>query len=324
MAAHDHSHNHADNERRVFWAMLLTGGFMLTEAVGGVIAGSLALLADAGHMVTDAASLALAWAAFRIGRRPADPRRFYGYHRFQVLAAFINGIALAAIVIWIAVEAVRRLFEPVEVLGGLMLAIAALGLLVNVAAFLILHGGERENLNLRGAALHVLGDLLGSVAAIVAALVILWTGWTPIDPLLSVLVALLILRSAWFVVRKSGHILLEGTPDWLDVDELRGELTAAVPEVEDVHHVHAWMLTTERPLMTLHAQVREGADPTRVLLAITRLLKERYGVGHATVQVEPAGCVDDGTVEPSSRPGGRSSWPELEARRRNRTSSSHR
>jgi cobalt-zinc-cadmium efflux system protein len=308
MTAHDHSHHHrhehartADNERRVLWAMLLTGGFMVAEAVGGVIAGSLALIADAGHMLTDTASLALAWAAFRIGRRPADPRRSYGYHRFQVLAAFVNGIALVAIVLWIAVEAVRRFFDPVEVLGGLMLAIAVVGLLVNIAAFLVLHGAERENLNVRGAALHVLGDLLGSVAAIVAALVILWTGWTPIDPLLSVLVALLILRSAWFVVRKSGHILLEGTPDWLDVDELRGELTAAVPEVEDVHHVHAWMLTTERPLMTLHANVREGADHTRVLLAITRVLKERYGVGHATVQVEPAGCADEERVEPPPR-----------------------
>ena len=184
--AQDHGHTHADadNQRRVLWAMLLTSGFMLAEVVGGVVAGSLALLADAGHMLTDCASLALAWMAFRIGRRPHDARRTYGYHRFQVLAAFVNGLSLIAIVLWIAIEAVRRLLDPVEVLGGLMLVIAVLGLLVNLAAFWILHGGDRANLNIRGAALHVMGDLLGSVAAIVAALVIFWDGWVPIDPLL--------------------------------------------------------------------------------------------------------------------------------------------
>jgi cobalt-zinc-cadmium efflux system protein len=283
----------AGNERRVFLAMLLTGSFMVAEAIGGIVSGSLALLADAGHMLTDAASLALAWAAFRIARRPHDARRTYGYHRFQVLAAFVNGVALIAIVGWIAIEAVRRLLEPVEVLGGLMLTIAVLGLLVNIAAFAILHGGDRENLNLQGAALHVLGDLLGSIAAIVAAIVILWTGWMPIDPLLSILVALLILRSAWFLVRRSAHILLEGTPDWLDIEELRAELTAAVPEVQEVHHVHAWLLTSERPLMTMHARVREGANHHEVLIAIGRFLDDRFGIGHATVQIEASGCADD-------------------------------
>ena len=211
MAGHDHAHRRAtaDNQRNVFWAMVLTGGFMVAEAIGGVIAGSLALIADAGHMLTDAAALGLAWAAFRVGRWPQDARRTYGYHRFQVLAAFVNALALVAIVGWIAIEAVRRLFDPVEIMGGLMLAIAALGLLVNLCAFAILRRGDHQNLNVQGALLHVLGDLLGSIAAIVGALVILWTGWTPIDPLLSLLVAGLILRSAWRLLRKSAHILLE-------------------------------------------------------------------------------------------------------------------
>jgi cobalt-zinc-cadmium efflux system protein len=168
-----------------------------------------------------------------------------------------------------------------------------LGLLVNLAAFWILHGGDRENLNIQGAALHVLGDLLGSIAAIVAALVIVWTGWTPIDPLLSLLVALLILRSAWLLVRKSGHILLEGTPDWLDVEQLSAELAAAIPEVENIHHVHCWMLTQERPLLTMHARLRAGADQYEVLLAIRQLLKRDYGIGHATIQIEPAHAADD-------------------------------
>jgi cobalt-zinc-cadmium efflux system protein len=295
---HAHAHAHgadaaADNERRVFWTLVLTAGFMVVEVAGGIAAGSLALLADAGHMLTDTASLTLAWAAFRIGRRPHDQKRSYGYHRFQVLAAFVNGVALIAVTGWIAIEAIRRLLAPVAVEGGLMLVIASLGLLVNIAAFAILHGGDRENLNIRGAALHVLGDLLGSVAAIVAGGVIYATGWTPIDPLLSALVALLILRSAWLLVRKSAHILLEGTPDWLDVDELKAGLVAAIPAVQDVHHVHAWMLTSERPLLTMHARIQDGADRDRTLLEIRGFLERDYGIGHATIQLEPAGCADE-------------------------------
>lgn len=291
----------ADNARRVLLALLLTGGFMLVEVIGGLLTGSLALIADAGHMLTDTAALALAWMAFRVARRPNDARRTYGYHRFQVLAAFVNGVALVAVVGWIVIEAVRRLFAPVEVLGGPMLAIAVLGLLVNLIALRILRSGDRGNLNLQGAAVHVLGDLLGSAAAILAAAVILWTGWMPIDPLLSVLVALLVLRSAWFIVRRSAHILLEGAPDWLDVEALRRDLIAAVPEVDDIHHVHAWMLTDEKPLMTLHATVRPGADSHAVLPAIQDFLERSYGVGHATIQIELQGCTDGGS--PDGPPG---------------------
>jgi cobalt-zinc-cadmium efflux system protein len=285
---HGHSpqHDGTDSERRVLLALILTAGFMVVEVIGGVAAGSLALLADAGHMLTDTLSLALAFVAFRIGRWPHDARRSYGYHRFQVLAAFVNGLTLVAIVGWIAIEAIRRLLEPVEVLGGLMLAVALIGLAVNIAAFAILHGGDRRNLNLRGAALHVLADLLGSVAAIVAALVVSLTGWMPIDPLLSLLVAALILRSAWVLLRRSGHILLEGAPEWLDETELRDALVAAVPAVREVHHVHAWMLTIERPLITLHARVAPGVDQQEALSAIHQALADRFGIEHATVQIE--------------------------------------
>jgi cobalt-zinc-cadmium efflux system protein len=272
--------------------MLVTGAFMVVEVIGGLLSGSLALLADAGHMLTDTASLALAWVAFRLGRKPADNARSYGYQRFQVLAAFVNGATLLAIVGWITVEAVGRLLNPQPVMGGTMIAVAVLGLIVNLVAFRLLHGGDQHNLNLRGAALHVLGDLLGSVAAIAAAVVILTTGWTPIDPLLSLLVAGLILRSAWMLVRQSGHILLEGTPSHLDIEEIKRELPAAVPAISDVHHVHAWSLTAERPLVTLHANVREGADHGRVLQAIKRHLSERFAVEHSTVQLEPGPCAD--------------------------------
>jgi len=277
------------SERKVFWVMLLTGGFMLAEVVGGIVSGSLALLADAGHMLTDFAALALAWFAFRLGRRPADAQRSYGYHRFQVVAAYTNGISLFAIALWIVVEGVGRLVDPVEVMGPQMLVIATLGLLVNIFAFWILSRGGNGNLNVRGAAVHVLGDLLGSVGAIAAALIILWTGWMPIDPILSVVVALLILRSAWRITKEAGHILLEGTPPGIDAASV-GAALGEVAGVLDVHHVHVWSLNTERPLLTLHAVVEDGADRNRVLRDANRVLEERFGIRHATVQLEHGGC----------------------------------
>ena len=287
-----HSHGH-DNETRVLWALVLTAGFMVVEVAGGLISGSLALLADAAHMLTDAAALALAWIAFRIARRPADPKRSYGYHRGQVLAAFVNGAVLIVIVAGIAIEAVQRLLAPQPVEGWIMLAVAALGLLVNVAALLILHGGDRRNLNLRGAAAHVLGDLLSSAAAVIGAVVILRTGWMPIDPILSVLVGLLVLRSAWLIVRESAHILLEGTPAQVDPQRLRQALLEDIPALQDVHHIHAWSLTSERPLLTLHARVGESADSQAVLKRIKEVLASRFGINHSTVQIERDACGDD-------------------------------
>jgi cobalt-zinc-cadmium efflux system protein len=295
---HSHAHGGADNQRRVGWAALLTGGFMLAEVVGGALSGSLALLADAGHMLTDAAALGLAWLAFRIARRPSDWRRTFGFHRFQVLAAYSNGLTLFFIALAIGYEAFQRLRDPIPVLGGPMLAVAVAGLAVNIVAFLVLHGAERENLNVRGAMLHVVGDMLGSAAAIVAALVILWTGWTPIDPLLSVFVAVLILRSAWYLVAESGHILLEAAPKGLDVRALKADLVAAIPGVEDVHHVHAWSLTEDRPMVTLHARIAapaDAAETARLSAAIKSHLHARYGITHATVEIECQTCADVGT-----------------------------
>lgn len=287
---HDHSHAHGHShvpkkERTIAIAAALTGGFMLAELVGGLLSGSLALLADAGHMLTDFASLMLAWFAFRIARRPADWKRTYGYDRFSVLAAFVNGLTLFAIAIWIVIEAVRRLAQPVEVLGGLMLWVALAGLVVNIASFWVLTREDSDNLNIRAAALHVAGDLLGSVAAIVASLVILWTGWMPIDPILSVLVAVIILRSALKVARESGHILLEGAPGGFDRREVAEALTRDVPGVAEVRHVHAWQVTQERPMATLDLSVAEGHDAETVKQAVREALRESYGVDHATIEV---------------------------------------
>lgn len=298
--SHDHDHTHhdhshappvsQDNERRIFIAMLLTGGFMVAEIIGGLLSGSLALIADAGHMATDTAALALAWLAFRLSKRPADARRSYGYHRGEVLAAFVNGIAMIALVVWIFVEAIQRLFEPVEVLGGVMLWIAVGGLAVNCIAFWLLHTGSRDNLNVRGAAVHVAGDLLGSIAAIIAAGVIIRTGWTPIDPLLSMAVALLVLRSAWFITRQSAHILMEGAPQNLDPAAIGSDLLNTIEELEDVHHIHIWCLTQERPLVTLHARIKDEADPDQMLKTISSRLLDRFQIEHVTVQIEKTAC----------------------------------
>lgn len=289
---HDHHHHHASNENRLLWAMLLTGGFMFAEVIGGIISGSLALLADAGHMLTDSSALFMAWGAARITRRPADEDRSYGYHRVQILAAFINGLAFFVIFGWIVVEAVQRVLEPVQVMGETMLVVAVLGLVVNLLTFFVLHGGNHADLNLKGALVHVIGDLMGSVAAISAAIVILTTGWMPIDPLLSVLVALLILRSAWFVTKRSAHILLEGTPEEINVTELRESIQAQIPDVVDVHHVHVWSLTTDRPLLTAHVQVCGDTDYNTVMQQIKTVLSERYGISHSTVQIEYELCAD--------------------------------
>jgi cobalt-zinc-cadmium efflux system protein len=292
--AHGASHGGGDlNERRLLLAGVLTTVTLIAEAAGGIISGSLALLADAGHMLTDAAALALAYLAVRVARRPADWKRTYGFQRFEVLAAFANGLALFFISAMISFEAIERMFKPVEVLGGPMLAIAAVGLGVNVLTLLILRHGSGANLNVRAALLHVMSDLLGSVAAIVAALVILQTGWTPIDPILSIVITLLILRSAWLITKDAGHILLEGAPSGIDVREVQRDLEATVPDVQSVHHVHAWSLSENRPVMTLHALTCDSVPPERVAAAIKARLKEAFGVVHATVEVEHRDCADD-------------------------------
>ena len=291
---HTHAgHAHGSNETRIFWALLLTAGFMFAEVAGGVISGSLALLADAAHMLIDSVSLFFAWLAFRLSHRPADKARTYGYHRFPVLAAFANGIGLVFICIWIFSEAVDRLLNPTEVLASPMLAVAGLGLAINIAAFAVLHGADRNNLNVRGALLHVWSDMLGSVAAIGAALVIMTTGWMPIDPILSVLVGLLVLRSAWFLMRDAAHVLLEGVPQQLDVHDIGRDLVSHVAVVEDVHHVHAWSLSQERSLLTLHARVTEGSNPDSAVAAIQERLADRFDIRHVTVQIELEGCSDE-------------------------------
>jgi cobalt-zinc-cadmium efflux system protein len=281
-----HSHAHGSNEKALAIAALLTGGFMFVEVVGGVMSGSLALLADAGHMLTDFASLSLAWFAFRLARRPASWRRTFGFDRFSILAAFVNGLSLFLIAMWICYEAYQRMQQPIAVAGETMLWIASIGLLVNLVVFWILTRGEGDNLNMRAAALHVMGDLLGSVAALTAAVVIIYTGWTLIDPILSVLVALIILRSAWYVVRQSTHILLEGAPQGFDRRAVAEHLTDSIAGLVRVHHIHAWSITEERPMATLQAELTLDADASAVKAAIKQTLQQRFAIEHVTVEIE--------------------------------------
>ena len=292
---HGHAHTHAAgaDERRVAWACSIIVVFLALQVAGGVISHSLALLADAGHMLSDAVALGMSWAALRIGRRPADPLRSYGYRRLEVLVAFANGCALLVVSAWIAYEAAWRIAAPRQVLGAPMLAVALAGLLANAVAFLILSGGRHGSLNVRSAWLHVLGDMLGFGMTVVAAAVILYTGWSRVDPLLSLAVSALILRSALQIVRSSGHILLEGTPVGIDVTTVREDLLAALPAVCDVHHVHAWSLTESEQFITLHVRCAPGAEIDRVVPAINRRLEERFGISHSTIQVDHAECADE-------------------------------
>ena len=289
--AHNHSHGaSAGNRKRLAAAFTVTALFMLAEATGGWISGSLALLADAGHMLTDAAALLMALLAVQFAQRKPNARHTFGLLRLTTLAAFVNAIALLVITALIVWEALRRFYQPQPVTGGLMLGIAVAGLLANLLSFWLLHhGSEEKNLNVRAAALHVMGDLLGSLGAIVAALVILFTGWTPIDPILSLLVSLLVLRSAWTLLRESLHELLEGAPAVIDVEKLARDLTLNLPEVRNVHHVHVWQVG-EKPVLTLHVHVIPPYDHDALLGRIHAYLHQKYQIGHATVQMEYQPC----------------------------------
>ena len=271
-------------------AFLLIAGFAVVEILGGILSNSLTLLADAGHMVLDAAALGLAWGALWLSGRPATARLTYGHHRVQVLAAFLNGLALALLVLWILKEAFERFLEPQAMAPLPALIVATIGLIVNLIAYRWLGHGN-DNINVQAAALHVLGDLLGSLAAITAALTVHFTGWTRVDPLLALVIAAILTRGTWRVLKASGHLLLQGVPNPVSTDELRAAL-AATPGVIDVHHLHVWGLTAERPVATLHVRIADEADRQSVTAALKKALRERFGVAHSTIQLERGECPD--------------------------------
>lgn len=291
-----HSHEHADSSggrsRKLLFAFVLTTVMMVVEVIGGMWSGSLALLADAGHMMVDALALLLAVLGAWMATRPADARRSYGYGRMEVLVGFVNALSQFVLVGWIIYEAVIRLLHPGAILSGVMFVVAIAGLLVNLLVLRILHGHAHDDVNLAGASLHVLGDLLGSVAAILAALAIRWFGWLWPDPVLSMLVSLLILNSAWRLLRLSAHILLEGVPDGMDSAEVEASLRGADASIRDIHHLHVWQLASGSRMATLHAELHEHADSAPALQAIKRVLLERFDIQHVTVQIDPGECLD--------------------------------
>ena len=298
-AAHTRGHDHAVHgdghahlhvppaatpsaRRALAWALVLTAVFAVVEAAGGWWAGSLALLSDAGHMVTDAAALGLALFASRVAARPPSRRASYGYARAEVLAAFVNALALLALVVFIVVEAVRRLLAPTPVAGAAVLAIAIAGLVVNLASAWVLSRATRT-LNTQGALLHVLSDLLGSAAAIVAGAVIVATGWMPIDPILSIAVSVLILRSTWRLMADSIGVLMEHVPAHLDFDDI-GRALARINGITGVHDLHVWQMSATRVALSAHVALADGRDWPQILAAARAMLADRYGIEHATLQ----------------------------------------
>lgn len=274
----------------------LTALFMVVEAVGGWLSGSLALLADAGHMLTDVGALGLTLLTAWIARRPADGTKTYGYLRWEILAALINGAVLLGLSAWVVVEAISRFRQPAEIRGGLFLAVAVAGLVVNGISIALLHGSHAGHLNTRGAYLHILSDLLGSVGAVIAAVLVLTTGWTLADPIVSVALALLILRGAWRLVRESTDVLLEAVPAHISMGEVEQRIRS-VPGVAAVHDLHVWTVTSGVVAMSGHAVVPELGHHAGVLEAI-RGAMGALGIGHVTIQLEADDACAEGVAPP--------------------------
>jgi cobalt-zinc-cadmium efflux system protein len=291
--AHTHEHEHGTHgregsSRALAIVLAITASFTVVEVAGGLLTGSLALLADAGHMLSDNLSLGLALFAAWLAGRPATPERSFGFRRAEILAALANGVALVAISIWVFVEAISRFREPTEVLGVPMLAVAALGLVVNAAGALILSRSGGESLNVEGAMRHVIADALGSVGAMAAAGVIILTGWRYADPLISAAIGILILGSSWTLLRDSTNVLLEATPRGLDAEEV-GRKMAAAEGVTEVHDLHIWTITSGFPALSAHVLVGRHEDCHARRRDLEELLAHEFGISHTTLQVDHAG-----------------------------------
>lgn len=271
--------------RRLAWALALTGAFLVVEVAGGLWTGSLALLADAGHMLTDVGGLTLSLLAVWFAQRPPSPSNTYGYLRMEILAALANGVVLFAVAGGILYEAYRRLWAPPEILAGPMLVIAILGLGVNLLGMRLLRGGAQASLNLRGAYLEVLSDALGSLGVILAAVIIQTTGFTLVDPLMSAGIGLFILPRTWGLLRQAVHILMEGVPPHLDLRQIEEAMRGA-HGVQTVHDLHVWTLTSGKEAMSAHVLVEDLADGQHILGDLQQLLRERFGIEHATLQLE--------------------------------------
>lgn len=292
-AQHSHSHGRAArSRRRLSIVLVLTAVYMLAEAVGGWMTGSLALLADAGHMLTDVAALALALIAVWFGSRPATSSKTFGYYRLEILAALINGVALILISLLIFYEAYQRWAEPPAVRSGLMMLVATGGLIINLVCAWLLHGDHKDDLNMRGARLHIIGDALGSVGAILAGGLMWLYGWYAADPLFSSLISLLIIWSSWHLIRESTNVLLEGTPAHINLAAVE-DVILQTDGVEDVHDLHVWTITSGREALSAHVIHAETISQAEVLKELRTKLSDRFGVDHLTIQLETPDYEDE-------------------------------
>ncbi len=292
-ARHSHSHGRAArSRRRLSIVLVLTAVYMVAEAVGGWMTGSLALLADAGHMLTDVAALALALIAVWFGSRPATSSKTFGYYRLEILAALINGVALILISLLIFYEAYQRWAAPPAVRSGLMMLVATGGLIINLVCAWLLHGDHKDDLNVRGARLHIIGDALGSVGAILAGALMWLYGWYAADPLFSSLISLLIIWSSWHLIRESTNVLLEGTPAHINLAAVE-DVILQTDGVEDVHDLHVWTITSGREALSAHVIHAETISQAEVLKELRTKLSDRFGVDHLTIQLETPDFEDE-------------------------------
>ncbi len=282
-----HSHAHNANKKALTISFFLIAGFMFVEFIGGYLTNSLAFISDAGHMLSDAVALGLSLSALIFGSRAATPSKTYGYKRFEILAALLNGIVLVLISVFKFKEAIHRLSEPPHVIGPGMMVISVIGLIINIIVAYILHsqGSTKENLNIRSAFLHVIGDLLGSVGAIAAAILIMLFGWYIADPIASMIVSLLVLYSGWHVLKESVNILMEAKPSEIDSDEVVNALKS-IEGIEDIHDLHIWMITSEFSVLTVHLIVKPNVDRDLILEKAKPSIHEKFGIKHATIQLE--------------------------------------
>lgn len=291
---HDHGTSEIRHERPLWWAFGLTLAFLIAEVIGGILTNSLALLSDAAHMATDVIALAISLVAVRLSRKPADAKRTYGYARMEAIGAMVNGLLLFAVAFYVLWEAAHRFSEPPEVASIGMMVIASLGLLVNLIAMRLLKAGSGESLNLKGAYLEVWADMLGSLGVIIAAVLIMVTGWRVVDPIVAVLIGLWVLPRTWTLLREAGQVLMQGVPTGLDIEIVRRALTER-PGVAQVHDLHIWALASRQPVMTAHLVL---TDPTLnvddLRRTVTQMLEDRFDIGHGTLQVESSDCGDHG------------------------------
>jgi len=289
---HDHHHTHHENKNRkvLFLSFLLITTFMIVEFIGGFFTGSLALISDAGHMLSDAVSLFLSFMAIWVAKKPATKTKTYGYKRVEILIALLNGITLAGISIYIFIEAYHRFYHPVSISSLGMLLIAVVGLLVNlIVVYLLTRGNTRDNLNMRSALYHVFSDILGSVGAIMAAIIIYFSGWYFVDSIASLIVAFIVLYSAWNLINESIHILMEGVPKHLNIQEIQDSILS-FEEVCDIHDLHVWTVTSGFPALSCHVVIQEGVQPQVLLDKLNHMIFEKYAIKHTTFQLENAPC----------------------------------